>query len=118
MMEQYEPFLYGLLGGACFEFLRWRSLLLKDHGAQFKRPVFVVFSIVFVVLAGLAATAFTPIVGNVPYRPAVAFVAGAGFEKLVQLAAELKVWTPDVPMGESDHSVAASRPTFLAFVRG
>lgn len=117
-MPDYGAFLYGLIGGASFEFLRWRSLLLKDEGAQFKRPIFVVFSVGFAVLAGLAATAAVSLVPNPSLHPIVAFVAGAGFEKLVQLAADLKFWRPDVPLGDGPKVAAPPRPTLLAFMRG
>ena len=53
------------------------------------------------IAAGGVGYLFAQQFSAVPFALIVAFVAGVGFEKIVKMAAELKIWTPTraVPMG-------------------
>lgn len=90
----------GLLGGLCREFLRWKRLAESKRHDLYLKPLFYAISLGEMALGALLALVF---VNLSPVRATdlpISFVAGAGFEFIVQLAMKGKMWTPrGVPQG-------------------
>jgi hypothetical protein len=93
-------FAVGLFGGLCREFLRWKRLAGSKRHDLYLKPQFYAISLGEMTLGALLALVF---VNLSPVRATdlpISFVAGAGFEFIVQLAMKGKMWTPrGVPQG-------------------
>lgn len=110
-VASYLLFLVGVFGALCREALRWKRLIEQRKTARYLRLPYLIVSGLLVAAAGGVALLFSRTVPSA-YSLVVAFVAGAGFEKIVQMAAKLKFWTPSVPMGtDSDSYGKPESPT-------
>jgi hypothetical protein len=113
--QRIVVFLVGLLGGCSREVLRWRRLLERRRADLYARPKYLIASLLEIVCGAGAALVFVGLVRDLTYPLPVAFVCGAGFELLVQMAARLSMWTPPVPQGEGKGSPA--RDSLLEYLR-
>ncbi len=107
-------FFTGVAGGLAREFFRWKRLYKQKRAKLFFRPIFLMIMLIELVFCGIVAVLFSNLVVGTNYIYPVAFVCGAGVEKLVKLAAKLEVWVPDVHLGDSD---GQDIPTTLEFFR-
>jgi hypothetical protein len=106
----YMLFLFGAFGGVCSEFFRWRALLKRPRGPQFKTPTYIILSCIFVLLAGGVGYVFGRLAPTDLLQTIAAFIAGAGLEEVIKRASRLK--SPNVPFDKS--SVKASLHEFLS----
>lgn len=104
-------YLTGLLGAICREGLRWKQLVEQRKAKRYLKLPYLLLSAALALLAGAVAVVFSRMSPDALILP-VAFVAGAGFEKIVQMAAKLKVWQPTaaVPMGTPQDADAPTAP--------
>jgi hypothetical protein len=105
-------FAAGVLGAATREFFRWRRLSKRRRADLFRKPQYFLISMVQMILGGLAAMIFGPVVPFTWQLP-VSFVCGAGLEELIRRATMLQVWTPVVPHGKRQ----PAKDTFLEYLR-
>lgn len=119
-------FLIGLLGASSRELFRWKRLFAQGKQSRYLRPPYIVISLLLGVAAALAALVFASLAPSSALQGAAAFVVGAGFEKIVQLAAKLKIWIPSVPMGgttrespagNDDEQQSASQISIINYLR-
>jgi hypothetical protein len=102
----YRPdlvFASGTFGALCREGLRWKRLIEKGRAKAYLRLPYVLLSCGLMVAAGAVALIFVESVPLGSFVLPISFVAGAGFEKIVKMAATLKVWNPvkSLPMGST-----------------
>lgn len=115
-------FVAGVFGALCREGLRWRRLMEQRRTKAFLRLPYLTLSAALALAAGGVGYLFAQQFSSWTYAAIVAFVAGVGFEKIVELAAELKIWTPDkaVPMGPVPSPSVEQEPheaDFLSYLR-
>jgi len=102
----------GMIGGIAREFFRWKRLSNNRRADLFRHLQYFCISTVQVLLAGLVAMIFGPVVAS-PWQFPVGFVAGVGLEELVRRGASLQIWTPSVPHGGG----RALGPSYLEYLR-
>ena len=115
-------FLTGVFGALCREGIRWKRLVEQKRARAFVRAPYLLLSAALMIAAGGVGYLFAQQFSSVPFSLIVAFVAGVGFEKIVKMAAELKIWTPTkaVPMGTtstSDLERELNTSELLSFLR-
>lgn len=98
----------GLLGAASREGIRWQRLAANRRTKAYLRPLYLCISFCLLLAAGGVALIFGQAFSSVSVALVVAFVAGVGFEKVVKMAADLKIWTPSVPLGTAATSSGAT----------
>jgi len=114
-------FALGCFGALCREAMRWSRLLKRRRAVAYANVAFFLVSLLLTACAGGVAYVFTRAIANHATASVVAFVAGCGFEKIVQMSARLRFWQPAVPMGRgaSDSAPAGrkARGSVLEFLR-
>ncbi|HYI65229.1 MAG TPA: hypothetical protein VEW71_10125 [Allosphingosinicella sp.] len=97
-------FVVGMVGGSLKEFMRWRQLAHRGRIDQYSTPLFYLFTLGFVLFAGAVGLLFGQLIPNENLGLIVGFTAGVGLEEIVRLAAKLRIWKPNVPLGSGDHT--------------
>lgn len=90
-------FCAAILGALARETFRWRTLYLSGRLDLYLKPLYIGIALTIVIMAGLVALIFAPLLPSGAPQNAAAFVFGAGFELVVRAAARLRM--PKVPMG-------------------
>ena len=103
----------GVAGAVAREVFRWRTLYLAGRLDKYLKPTYIIIAAIIVVLAGVSALVFAPfLTSDIQVQLPIAFVIGAGFELLVQLAARLQM--PSISMGADITNRADEATKFVA----
>jgi hypothetical protein len=105
--------LAGFLGGLGREIIRWQRLIERNRDDLYKKPRFLILSILLLGVGAGVAVIFVQLVTLSTFAYPVAFICGAGVEEIVRQAARLEIWTPPVPQSDPEFDDSASFWEFM-----